>query len=263
MYFYFYDESTKQKKHLNELRLIETSLIDLGISGRIEKVSPFSGIRDQLSNAIKQGVTTVVVVGEDTTFAEAVDVVAKHDGVALAFIALDKQSIYAQVLGMPIGSAACEVISKRLYQTVDLGRANNTHFLGAMRVPTGPSLHIRCDDQYTITRTDKADMITIQNIGDVLRDGPEDLFPAHDTQLRLVIESQQKRGFFRRNTEAELTTSVLPVKYLDIQAPNDSLTLEADHTISVTAPCRVTVDPKKMRLIVGRERSIPEEKPLA
>jgi hypothetical protein len=261
MYFYFYDDTTQQKKHLNELRLIETSLIDLGISGRIEKLSPFSGIRDQLSNAVKQGVTTVVVVGEDSTFVEAVDVVAKHDGVALAFIALEKSSIYAQVLGMPIGSAACEVISKRLYQTVDLGRANNTHFLGALRVPTGPSLQIRCDDQYTITRTDKADTITIQNIGDVLSDGPENLFPAHDSQLQLVIESTQQKRLFRRATQ-ELTTSILPVQYIDIQAPNDSLTLEADHTISVTAPCRVMVDSAKLKLIVGRQRRIPQEKPL-
>lgn len=261
MYFYFYDESTKEKRHLNELRLIETSLIDLGISGRIEKISPFSGIRDQINNAIKQGVTTMVIVGNDHTFVEAVDIVAKYKDVALAFIALDKQSVYADVLGMPIGAAACNVIAKRLYQTVDLGRANSVYFLGSLRVPTGPSLQIRCDDQYTITRTDETDMITIQNIGDVLRNGSDNLFPAHDAQLRLVIESKQKKGFFKRETK-QLTTTVLPVRHISIHAPNDTLTLEADHTIAITTPCKVTVDAAKLRLIVGRNRKIPQQQPL-
>lgn len=257
MYFYFYDASTQEKRHLNTLRQIETSLIDLGISGRIEKVSPFSEIGDQLANAIKNGVTTVVIVGSDETFVQAVNIIARYQDVALAFIPLSSSSIFGAILGMPQGAKSCDIIAKRLYQRVDLGVINDTYFFGSVEIPTGPSLQLRCDDTYSIVRTNETDIITIQNVGDLLGAGTEKLYPAHLSSLHLVVESVSKKRFFRKN-QPELIATQLQVKKVEITAPNDRIVARVDHTIDVALPCLVSVASQQLRLIIGRDRLLEE-----
>src|SRR3989339_156129 len=174
MYFYFFDKCALEKRHDTLRNTIETRLTDLGIHGRTERISIFKNMRELLENGIKQGAHTVIVVGDDHTFAQAVNIVAPHQ-VALGFIPIVSHSQFARVLGIDCGEDACTVISQRLYKTVDVGRVGSSFFLGAL-VPT--------DRQQQLI------------LGNIVENDPVHFSSAHDGKLEVRVVPPNMTHFF-------------------------------------------------------------------
>ena len=79
MFTYIYDDFVTDKKHERQLSLIENRLTDLGISGRIERLTMFKNIRDIITDAERRGCETVVAVGNDETVGKLVEVAGDFD----------------------------------------------------------------------------------------------------------------------------------------------------------------------------------------
>ena len=75
MYTYVYDGFVTDKKHEKLLSRVETRLTDLGISGRIERLTMFKDIGEIVADAAAQGCETIVAVGDDGTVGRLIDAV--------------------------------------------------------------------------------------------------------------------------------------------------------------------------------------------
>lgn len=251
MYFYFYDKLVQDKKYEAVLMKIETRLIDQGINGRIEKLSIFKNARALVEDAIKKGAQTIVAVGDDRTFATIVNIVAPYN-VTLGFIPIAEGSRFARVLGMESGDAACEALSRRLCENVDLGHVQDFYFIGALRAAVGAPLQLRCDNQYTVQTTQHTNTVEIMNMGDVL--GSARLFPAHDKKLTVVIAPEVGGGFFSRRKRDIHSETVLTAKQIEVTSLGETATLAADDVATFNTPCTVEVVPHALKVIVGRDR---------
>jgi len=255
MYFYFYDKFTQDKQYEVELTRIETRLIELGINGRVEKLSIFKNAKELIEDGIKKGAHTVVAVGDDSTFATVVSIVAAYD-VSVGFIPLIQESRFAEVLGIPFGQEAANVLSQRLVQDVDLGRIQDHHFLGTLYASEPSQLELKCDAQYTISTTEDTTELRIMNCGDIIGEEMR-LMPAADGRIDIVVSPVVEEGMLRkkkvRQNEKE---SIFPVKHVEISSGSESVTLSADGVENFTTPCEVDVVPSAMKLIVGRDRKL-------
>src|SRR3989338_2880950 len=102
MYLYLYDSFLNQKKYTSALARIETRLTDLGIGGKICRLSPLRNIKELIADELANGVKTIVVVGNDKTLSEAINFVAQHD-VTLGLIPIGPNNSLAGQLGLPAG----------------------------------------------------------------------------------------------------------------------------------------------------------------
>ncbi len=250
MYFYFYDKQTQDKKYEPLLVKVETRLIDLGLNGRVEKLSIFKNARDSIRDAVKRGAKTVVAVGDDRTFTTIVNMVATHD-LTLGFIPVEP-GVFSRLLGIPVGEAACDVLSKRLYQTLDLGCIQDFYFVGAAVGETKALTTLRCDDAYTVTVPPHTQM-QFANIGDVFNENAAKENSA-DGALRIHLHtSAGASGWFRRQ-QTPSSDSVFRAHTIAVTSGSTDLTLQADHGPTFHAPCTLTVAPQAVKVIVGRDR---------
>lgn len=250
MYFYFYDKLTQNKKYEPLLVKVETRLIDLGLNGRVEKLSIFKNAREIIRDAVKKGAKTIVAVGDDNTFTTVVNMVATH-GVMLGFIPIEP-GVFSRLLGIPAGEAACDVLSKRLYQTIDLGCIQDFYFMGAVVGKTTAPTALRCDDAYTVT-VPAHTHIQFANVGNVF--GEEAVKEnAEDGSLRVRLQNQSgSSGLFRRR-QTPASESIFRASTIEVTSHSVELAMTADQNASFHTPCTITTAPKALKVIVGRER---------
>lgn len=254
MYFYFYDKFVQDKQHDAVVAAVESRLIELGINGRVEKLSIFKNVQELVADAVKKGATTVVAVGNDTTFTTVANIVAHHQ-VTLGFIPVVEGSRFAQVLGIPTGAGACDVLSKRLCETIDLGKVRDHYIVGCLRVLQPSGVTLRCDDQYTISTTAATTEVRIMNVGDVFDLPSPRIMNSTDGRLDVVIAPVVETGVLRKKkVRHEEKETVIPIEHLRVDVASGSVQLQVDNGVTITTPCEVTVVPQALTLIVGRDR---------
>lgn len=251
MFFYLYDKITQDKKLEGVLTQVEHRLIDLGINGRVERMSLFKNMRELIEDAIKREAHTVVAVGNDATFSKALSAVAPFPAVSLGFIPMVEETVFGKLLGIPTGPAACDILSKRLLQQVDLGRLAKTFFITSAEVTVHPDVRVECDGLYSIAAVKPETPIRIDVIGPVLTQGLGRLARPDDGKLEVVLSPVAPKGMFTRKMGE--APSVFPVNQVKITA-SESLAVSVDGEVVGKTPCEIEVLPKAVRLIVGKER---------
>ena len=162
MYLYLYDNFLNNPKFSNKLARIETRLTDLGIGGKIARLSPLKNLKELVEDEIRGGVKTVTVVGNDKTLSEVINVVADSK-VVIGYIPIGTNNIIAKILGLPSDEAACEVISARKIEKIDLGKINGSYFLGNLKVSQGP-VTLECEEKYHVDINKSSLQINICNL---------------------------------------------------------------------------------------------------
>jgi diacylglycerol kinase family enzyme len=119
MYLYIYDNFLTEKKYQTQLYRIENRLVDLGIKGRVIRLNILKNMAEVVEDGIKQGVKTVVVIGNDLSFSKIINIIADKD-VTLGIIPVDDKSKIAKILGIPPLAAACEILAQRIVKKIDL-----------------------------------------------------------------------------------------------------------------------------------------------
>lgn len=250
MFFYLYDKITQDKKLEGLLTQIEHRLIDLGINGRVERMSVFKNMRELIEGAIKREAHTVVAVGNDHTFTKAVAAVAPFPAVSLGFIPIVSDTVFGKLLGIPSGPEACDILSKRLTQSVDLGRIQKTFFITSAELSSQSSFSVSCNGLYSISAKRLGTAIRIDNIGPVLTHGTGRLANATDGELEIILTPPATKSFFATQSEAP---SVFPTTHTKITAA-ESCGVLVDGEVVAKTPCEVEVIPHGIKLIVGKSR---------
>lgn len=248
MYYYLFDSPLADSKYNSIVNRIEFRIIELGINGRMDRLTILKNMRELIDSAIKRGAETIVVVGDDTAVARAVSIVARYN-VTLGIVPVGSHQLIARALGIPEGEAACDVLSKRIVRTIDLGKVNDQYFLFSLNIPA-QDVTIECDGHYRVSLLGGPRPFTICNFSPAHRGGgagsPE------DGVLEAIIEEQPTGwGMFRKPAAR---ASVFPLKRAKVFSPHASIPLTLDGQTIVKTPATVEVSPRKLRVIVGKER---------
>lgn len=67
MYVYLYDNLVKHSRYASVLKAIEIQLTDLGLSGKVLRLTNYNDVRSIIEYELKRGAKTIVLVGDDTT----------------------------------------------------------------------------------------------------------------------------------------------------------------------------------------------------
>lgn len=243
MYAYVFDSFLQERKYQHDISQIETRLVALGVQGRSEKMTILKNIQEAARQAIKRGTTTIVVVGNDQTIAKVLPQLIGQP-VTLGLIPLGRHQTIAHVLGIPEGLVACDVLSRRVVQRLDLGKANDVYFLHSLTAPATVSVDF---GKYRVTSLDPGGSLTISNFPFIYGHGHPD-----DGQLELIVApGHDRRGWGRRRDSA---ASVFPMAKAILTSAPGSADLLLDGQITIRTPAKVEVVPRRLEVIVGKNR---------
>lgn len=245
MYLYIYDSFLNDKKYSGLLTKIEQRLTDLGIKGKTAKLSVLKNMRELITDAVKEGIKTIVAVGDGQTFAKVINIVADLD-VTLGLIPTENNSI-AKVLGVPPKVAACDILASRIIKKIDLGKINNHYFFNSAEIVDGDvSIDFTGFSVQPITAKSR---ITLHNFTDP--DLSPDSNPA-DGFLEVVITPYKPSLIGKKR----ITGTVLPFDKIRISSnEEDQVSILTDEQIIMKTPAKIMVAPGQLKIIVGSERN--------
>ena len=245
MYLYIYDSFLSHQKYASLLAAIEKRVVDLDIRGKIGRLSVLKNTHELISDAVRSGVTTVVAIGDDQTFAKIINIVAPLN-ITLGLIPVDGNSSIARVLGIPPKELACDVVAARIVKQLDLGKINNYYFLGSAEI-TNAKVRIACD-AYTIAPMTELNTVRISNVG--WRNNGTASDPT-DGVLEAIITPMTQRWLSKK----ALQSTVLPFRKIRITADADGgAPILTDEQIILKTPADVEIAPRMLKVIVGSKR---------
>jgi diacylglycerol kinase family enzyme len=246
MYLYIYDSFLNDKKYADLLIKIEKRLTDLGIKGRIARLSILKNMKELIMDGVKEGVETVVAIGNSKTFAKIINIVADLD-VTLGLIPVDNDNSIARILGIPPRALACDVLASRIVKKIDLGKINGYYFINTAEIVNGDVV-IEYGD-FKVEPTTEKNHITLYNFATnpaSRRSSPVDGI------LEAVI-TPIKSGLFGHK---KISQTVLPFTRIKIGSnAEEQVSILTDEQIITKTPAEIRVVPQKLRVIVGSDRA--------
>jgi len=255
MYYYIYDSFLSDKKFEMTLYRIENRLMDLGINGKIERLTLLKSFKELVEQAVKNNAETIVIVGNDKTISKVISFLPNYS-LTLGIIPIGPDNKIASILGIPAGDAACDVLSARIIEKIDLGKVNNSYFLSCLEIPVKEEVILECEN-YNISPLVNSEMISICNFGNIFKNQGfrrEKIYNPRDGVLEAVISPGASSGFFKIFQKDFNNESVFPIKKLKIKSLKECVSVIADGEIVVKTPITVEVVPKKLKVIVGKNR---------
>ena len=257
MYYYLYDSFLADRKYERVLAAVETRLTDLGISGKIGRLTPFTNARGLIRDEVRRGVQTIVVVGNDETVAKVVSGIDEAK-LTLGFIPIGTPTSIAKSLGIPEGAEACDVLSKRVTQKIDLGSVNGHLFLSQVRMSSA-KIVIEGEGKYRLTSlVEDCDLIVsnmrLQESGEaaIADPGGYAVGDPMDGWLDALI-APRKQSFLDRLARRDDGKTVVPLRRLTITS-EEPIAVEADGRQFSHNVVSIEIVPDRLKVITGRER---------
>lgn len=248
MNIFIYDSFSNQKKYERLLARLETRITDLGLNGKIFRLSPTINIQGTINSELKRGAGAIIAVGNNKTINQVINSLAGSQ-IPLGIIPIgENDNNIAKSLGIESMEAACDILSARLIVKLDLGLANQTYFLSNVSINNQGTV-IDTNKNYTIETKDKGLIYVFSLIGEQIKPPPKVKFIPDDGFLELVINIYGHKNFFAKQDHQ----SIFKIKKITIHNLKHQLTL--DGAIALTTPAEITVVKKHLNVIVGKNRN--------
>jgi len=230
----------------------ETRLTDLGIGGKIFRLSPLRNVAELINDEIRSGVKTIVIVGNDKTLNQIINLAVKFE-ITIGLIPVGEDNKIAKALGIASPEEACNILSSRKIERLDLGKANDVYFISEIAVSSG-AVTIECENKFKVN-TKAKDLVKICNLSPLSAPAEQSAggFNPQDGVLEIMIHPLKADfwQFLKKGDKAD--KSVIPFKKAAIKS-KIPLTVATDGQKILKTPVAVEVLPKKLRFIVGKNR---------
>lgn len=253
MYLYLYDSFLGSAKYQKIIDKIENRLTDLGINGKVAKLTIVKNATEIIKEALKRDIQTIVAVGRDTLLCEAVATVVNQP-VVLGFIPIGP-SVFSEILGIPPEEIACEILAGRRIEVLDVGKINQQYFFSSVSVQSG-EVDIRCDENY------KINLISVKNLKVTNLDltinpkGEQKVSNPSDGLLEAIF-SAKSGSFLSFLKKKEYQDSIFYVKKIEVNSTKEKETsITVDQERILKTPAAIEVIPSAIKMIVGKERLI-------
>ena len=244
MYYYIYDSYLSEKKYQKELAKFEIRLTDLGINGKIIRLSLLKSLRTMVLDEIKRGAKNIIIVGNDNTVNKVINFITQFDDIVLGIIPIGKPNNIAKSLAIPSGEAACDVLSARRVKKIDLGMANEQYFISNVSIKS-PDVILKPNNNLQIKPQGKNISINIFN----LNNNDNNWTPLSNPQdgiLEKLIE--EIAGIWRKKHK---NLSFFPLSKLQIISKQPQPVL-VDGQSSLNTPVNINVAKEKLKIITGK-----------
>ena len=255
MHIYIYDTYVSQKKNNSTIIKIETRITDLGLNGKIVRLSMLSSLFSVVQNEIKKGAKTITVVGNNNILHNTINALASlsaqgaiQGSMPLGFIPVGKtNNSIAFNLGLNLEEAACDTISARRVKTFDLGKANDNYFLSqAIISSSGTSVNIDQNYSIEIMGVGKIGVVNLPILSELPKEAGSN---AEDGILELFIKTQESNKFLPF-PDKNIQQSIFSFKELTIQNKTKKVIL--DDIFEINTPVKISIAQEKIDLIVGK-----------
>ena len=248
MNIFIYDNFLSEKKYNNSLSKIETRITDLGLNGKIIRLNILKNITGSIDGEIKRGAKTLIAVGNNHTLNKVLNAICNSNHpealkIPIFIIPIGKENNeIATNLGISNFNSACEILSSRRIEEINTVMVNDFYFLSEARINTiGTKIEI--DKNYTIELIEKGSII-INNLILNQKESPENIScHPNDDKIELFIKSKKEKN----------VKSVFSFDKILIENRNKNLVL--DKSEEIKTPATITMSSKKIRLIIGKNRS--------
>lgn len=248
MHVYIYDAFLNQRRFNSVLAKIETRITDLGLNGKIARLGIIKNLQETIESEIKRGAKTIIVVGNDYIFNEAIGIMA-NKSIPLGLIPInDGPNKIALGLGIKFAQNACDILSARRLEKLDLVSINNNHYLMEAEISSDGTT-IEIDNKYSIQSLEPLN-IKISNLSfsgkkEGLKINPNDGF------FELFIEPKNEKGFFSKNSKNRKSVfSLTSLKLINTK----KLNILIDGVKEIVPPADVKIIKDGVTVIVGRDR---------
>ncbi len=250
MYYYIYDNFISENKYRKTIAQVESRLTDLGINGKITKMSILKNLKKTINDEIKNDIKTLVVVGNDKTLNQTLNLLENLD-VTIGFIPIGPDNNIAKLLGIKEGEPACDILSSRIISKMNLGLINKSiYFLSYLEMP-GDDLYINCDNNFFINTEGKNNIITISNI--YYGEDEKELTIKNNSDFLNIVIKNHKKSIFKKSKKY---LSYFKAKNISINSEKSVPILLVDEKRILKNPIRLELLKEKLKIIVGKNRLI-------
>ncbi|MEK7655824.1 MAG: hypothetical protein AAB386_04050 [Patescibacteria group bacterium] len=204
-YSYIYDDFLSDRGFEREVAALETKLNTYDLAGRIGRLALFRSPKDLVEGMVKDGTKTLIIVGNDSTL-DKVMWFLPDLGITVGYIPLVGPSAIGELFNIPVGVAACEVITSRLVETIDTGKIDDRYFLTEVSV-SATLATLDVEGRYRISPTDGGSLF-IRNMAAYVK---EPILQNEKSTMGLeaiiAAQSSSRRGFpwkRRKNDETRI-----------------------------------------------------------
>ncbi len=252
MYVYLYDNFLRHKSFSSTIKAMEVKLTDYGIAGKILRLHNYIDVKPIIDDEIKKGAKTIVIVGNDATFGQVLSRGATCDCV-FGFLPVGPDNTIADVLGVSIGVDACDVLSRRRKEKLDVGWMNNRYFVSQLRVPPA-KVEVIYDEKFKASSRDKMEVV-VCNLQPFYwkrdkKDSEQQVVHPQDGKLEAFLRPLTKKRWWGYNYEEP---SVFPFEEMEIIG-DEAFAVEADGKYSKEVRLKIRLARNKIEMIVGRNR---------
>lgn len=249
MHYYIYDSFLKAKKYQRMMGRIEARLTELGMKGKVARISLLRNIRDAVREAARSDATTIIAVGNDETLSEVLNALPDFSTV-LGFIPIPPDSFFGDLLGIPPQEFACDILANRIIHQLDVGQVGERYFLSGVELQKQPD-ELECDHSFRVHPLRNYQNVFVYNLAPAAL-GPRGTVSPCDGRLAAVVTDQPP--FWRQLFGLEpKNSSIISARHVSIKNTNP-IPMRVDHGITLRGPTSITLTAKKIKMIVGKER---------
>lgn len=244
MYLYAYDSWVTEAQYARDVADIENRLTDLGIASTVVRLGLFRDHIVALKSEIRKGgIRTIVAVGDDATLQKTLDAVGDDKQIVVGYIPITPKNGMANLLGIPSGVSACDVLSARLVEHLDAGEVNGRKFLHNATFEA-ENVVFTCEQRYTVTPKKKC-VVEFRNFSG---EDAQGIASPSDGKLTMLI----RVPVFSLFSKKEYVTRI-PVSHVFLKS-NKPISVFFDKERISSGELHFSCIPGRVRVIVGREK---------
>ncbi len=243
MHVYIYDDYLNKSKYNKAVNRMEIRLTDLGLNGKIIRLSGIKNIKGTIQNEIRLGAKTIVAVGNNQTVNKIIGAIIEADiygdfqkNTLLGIIPIGSDNSIAASFGIKNEEDACNILLARRIEKIDLGLAGDYYFLNEARIESlGTKINLT---DYSLEPQEKGEIKIINLLSS--SDNQINSNP-HDGLLDVLIKTKKRDQTLLRLNGFRLE--------------NEKSTLLIDGVVEAKTPIKISAKKNMLNVIVGKDRS--------